>query len=104
MADVTIHEKTANARGLDDVIRAAIATGAHVETAWDVDQFLDVADRATGSTVMHDLYRSLALAPGMVDLAALWSRLGVVGGTGHVPVTFDDSAPLAAVRRSIGGR
>lgn len=104
MADVTIRDRTENARGLDDVIRAVVATGADLETPWDVVQFLEAGDRATNMTVLHDLYRSLALAPGTVDLPALWSHLGVRGGSGHLPVIFDDSAPLAAVRRAIGGR
>jgi hypothetical protein len=45
------------------------------------------------------LYRDLALAPGTVDLPALWERLGVRVGQGHA--RFDESAPLAAVRRTI---
>jgi len=76
MADVTIRDRTENARGLDDVIRAVVATGADLETPWDVVQFLEAGDRATNMTVLHDLYRSLALAPGTVDLPALWSHLG----------------------------
>jgi hypothetical protein len=41
----------------------------------------------------------MGLAPGSVDLPQLWRRLGVRTASGRV--TFDDSAPLAAVRRSI---
>jgi len=104
LADVTIRERTANARGLDDVVRAIVATGADVEARWDIDRFIDVGDRATGTSVLRELYASMALAAGTVDLPALWARLGVRGGTGGNPVTFDDMAPLTAVRRAIGGR
>ena len=66
-----------DARSLDDALRAIVATGADVESRWDVEQVLDAGDRATGTTAFHDTYRTLALAPGTVDLPALWSRLGV---------------------------
>jgi predicted metalloprotease with PDZ domain len=102
MADVTIRERTANAHSFDDALRAVVATGDHVEEHWGVERFLDVGDRATGTTILHDLYRTLALAPTTVDLPALWSRLGVRASTGTV--VFDDAAPLASVRRGIEGR
>jgi hypothetical protein len=107
MADVTIREKTGGARSLDDALRAIVATGVDVETRWDVDRVLDVGDRATGTTVLHDAYRNFALAPGTVDLPALWARLGVrADGAG---VAFDEGAPLASIRRAMtsvqaGGR
>jgi hypothetical protein len=102
VADVTIRERTAGAHSFDDVMRAVVATGDDVETRWDVERLLDVGDRATGTTVLHDLYRTMALAPGTVDLPGLWSRLGVRGNGSAI--TFDDTAPLASVRRGIAGR
>jgi hypothetical protein len=42
------------------------------------------------------------LAPGTVDLADMWKRLGVRVEAGRV--TFDDHAPLAALRRAITAR
>jgi hypothetical protein len=102
LADVTIRERTGNARSLDDVLRAIVATGVNVEARWEIERVLDVGDAATGTTVLHDLYKSMGLAPGSADLPGLWSRLGVrVSGT---VVVFDDHAPLAAVRRGIAGR
>jgi len=99
LADVGIRDKTAGARSLDDVLRAIVATGADVESRWDIQRVLEVGDRATGTTVLSDLYRSLALAPGATDLPSLWTRLGIRadGST----VAFDDSAPLAPVRRAM---
>jgi hypothetical protein len=99
MADVRIRELTENARSLDDAIAGVVATGADVEAHWEVARLLDEGDRATGTNVLHDLYRELALAPGTVDLAALWSRLGLRREGDRV--IFDDSAPLAGVRRGI---
>jgi hypothetical protein len=103
VADVRLRERTNNARSLDDVVRAIVATGDDVEKSWDVQRVLDVGDRATGTQVLHEVYRKLALAPGTVDLAELWRRLGVVLDAGP-GVRFDDAAPLAAVRRGIAGR
>jgi hypothetical protein len=102
VADVRIHEQTGNARSFGDAIRAVVATGANVEAQWDIGRFLDVGDAATGTRVLHDAYRELALAPGTIDLPALWRRLGVA--IEKQRVVFDETAPLAAVRRGIEGR
>jgi len=99
MADVTIRERTHGARSLDDALRGIVATGDDVESLWSVERFLDVGDRGTGTHVLGELFASMALAPGTVDLAALWKRLGVrVEGD---RVVFDDGAPLAAIRVAI---
>jgi predicted metalloprotease with PDZ domain len=101
LADVTIRERTGNTRSFDDVLRAFVATGQGVEAHWSIDEMLDRGDEATGTTVLRELYRTMGSAPSPVDLQALWKRLGVqVVGDG---VGFDDSAPLAAVRRGIAG-
>jgi predicted metalloprotease with PDZ domain len=102
MVDVRVREETHNARSLDDVLRAVVATGADVEAHWDVTRLLDVGDAATGTHVLHAVYRELGLAPGTVDLPALWRQLGVKVDADRV--TFDDTAPLATVRRGIAGR
>ena len=67
-----------------------------------MERVLSVAERATNSPVLRELYGRLAERPGTVDLSALFARLGVraQGGT----VVFDDSAPLAHIRRSIAAR
>ncbi len=101
-ADVAIRERTGNARSFDDALRAVVATGADVETYWSIDRFLEVGDRGTGTGVLEELYRSMALAPGTVDLPVMWRRLGVRVEAGRV--TFDDNAPLAAVRRALTAR
>jgi hypothetical protein len=101
MADVTIRERTKNERSLDDALRGIVATGADVEAHWTIDRFLEVGDEATGTVVLHDLFRDMALAPGAVDLPSLWTRLGVRAE--HNRVVFDDRAPLAAIRRAITG-
>jgi predicted metalloprotease with PDZ domain len=101
-ADLAIRERTGNARSFDDALRGVVAGGADVEAHWSIEQFLDVGDRSTGTRALHDLYRTLALAPGTVDLPGTWQRLGVKVEGGRV--SFDDRAPLAAMRRSITER
>jgi hypothetical protein len=100
VADVRIREQTKNAHSLDDALRGIVATGADVEAHWTIEQYLDVGDRATGTSVLKDLYRTMGLAPGNVDLPVLWQKLGVrIVERGRAG--FDDAAPLAAIRRSI---
>jgi hypothetical protein len=57
---------------------------------------LAAGDAATGLTVLRDLYEKWARAPVPVDLDATWKRLGVLGTPDNI--TFDDRAPLAAIR------
>ncbi len=102
VADLRIRERTRDRRLIDDVLRGAVATGADVETHWSIERFLDAGDRATQTGVLHELYREMALAPGGVDLDALWSRLGVHADRSGV--SFDDAAPLAPLRRAITAR
>ena len=99
LADVRIRERTRGARGLEDAMRAVVATGGNVETMWPLARVLDVGDAATGTRVLHELYDELGAKRGAVDLDALFRKLGVrlEGGT----VRFDDRAPLAAVRDAI---
>ena len=101
VSDVELRERTANQKSWDDVLRAAAKAGDDA-TEWSIERFLDEAERATGTRVVRDVYERMALAPGSVDLGSLWVRLGV-----HVDghrVSFDDGAPLAAVRRGITRR
>lgn len=99
LADLRIRALTRGQRSIDDALRGIAATGANVEAHWDIERFLDTGDRATGTAVLAELYRAHGFAPVSVDLAALWSQLGVrlVGDR----ITFDDGAPLAATRRAI---
>ena len=102
LADVTIRERTRNTRSLDDVIRFIGKTGTVDDTHWEVRQFLESGQKATGTPVLQELYDSLALEPGTVNLSELFARLGVT--LDHGSMRFDDSAPLAPIRRAITAR
>jgi len=95
LADVEIRERTGNRRSADDALRAILAAGGNASRRWSIERVVEVGDRATGTAVLADLYRRLALRRFEVDLEALAARLGV---SAH---RFDDRAPLADIRRAI---
>ncbi|EYF00224.1 hypothetical protein [Chondromyces apiculatus] len=99
LADLEIRERTGNARSLDDALRAIVAEGGNISVRWPIEQALDVGDRATGVTVLSDLYARWKDRPVDVDLDALWRRLGV--RLAERRVFLDPSAPLAAIRDAI---
>jgi hypothetical protein len=99
LADVTIRAQTDNRRGLDDAIRAILAAGGNGGTDWPIERVLAVGDKATGTTVLKNLYDQLGPQPGHVDLDALWTKLGVRYSNGAVD--FDDNAPWAKYRAAI---
>jgi hypothetical protein len=99
LADVEIRERTGGQRSLDDALKAIVAAGGNIAVRWPIAEALAVGDRATGVPVLADLYRRMGTAPEPLDLAGLWKRLGVVARGGRIG--FDDSAPLAGIRRAI---
>jgi hypothetical protein len=102
LADVRIRESTNGRRGLPDALAAIRDAGGDIRADWDLRRTLSTADRALGLTVLADLYRELAAAPGSPDLPALWRRLGVRSAGSRV--VYDANAELAAVRKAIAAR
>jgi hypothetical protein len=98
LADVEIRERTDNRHGLQDALRAILAAGGSVEASWPLERALKIGDSAVGVPVLAELYEKMKANPVEFDLAGFWKALGVKG-SGHV--SFDDHAPLAAVRRAI---
>lgn len=100
IADIKIREATGNRRGLQDALRGILAAGGSIAVDWPIDKVLAAGDRATGTTVLADLYRQMAnhsFAP--IDLDNLWKQLGVqLRNNG---VAFNNQAPLAAIRKAI---
>jgi hypothetical protein len=99
LAEIEIRSRTDNRRGLQDAMRAIVAAGGNISQSWPIERVLTAGDEGTGTHVLTDLYGQMKDRPGNVDLADLWRRLGVSmqGET----VSFDDSAPLASIRRAI---
>ena len=98
LADIEIRQRTSNRRGLQDALRAILAAGGSMETAWPLEQALKVGDEATGVAVLTELYERMRAHAVQSNLPELWSELGVEPLEGR---SFNDRAPLAAVRRAI---
>lgn len=102
LADVRIRKETNNDHSVDDAVRTILGDGGDGSKPWPMQRVLDVGDQATGTHVLADLYSELATHPVHVDFNPWWKWLGVEYENGDV--RFDDSAPGAAVRRSITQR
>lgn len=98
LADIEIHQRTNNHRGLQDALRAILAGGGNIEVSWPLERALMLGDKATGVPVLTELYQQMKAKAVQYDLARLWNNLGVEP---FGEVTFNDRAPLAAVRRAI---
>lgn len=101
MADVGIRKNTANAKGLIDALRAINRAGGNIAVDWPLEKAFEIGDHATGGKTLMDLYRKMGSGPVPVDLPGLWKQLGVGWTDGKV--AFNNSAPLASVRKAIMG-
>ena len=73
--------------------------GGAIDKEWPIERILAVGDKATGTTVLKDLYKSWGSAPIAVDLPQLWEELGIVRQ--QDAVRFNNAAPFASVRQAI---
>lgn len=99
IADVRIHERTQNRKGLRDALRAILAQGGTISQDWEIEKALAIGDKATGTGVLLELYHEMRDKPAPVDLDQLWSKLGLALKAGEV--VFDDKASGAGIRRAI---
>lgn len=99
VADVGIARATHGTRSLLDAFRGTVARGKTLLSDSTLPEFAAELDRTLGVNVVAPLYQSWARTPVEVDLAALWTELGVVrdGRT----IRFDAGAPLAGWRASL---
>jgi hypothetical protein len=99
LADVEIHHRTANAKGLEDALRGILEAGGSIASDWDLERVLRTGDRVTGVPVLQELYTKMRAAPYPVDLDRLWKELGIERH--GQSVTLHDGTPLATVRKAI---
>jgi hypothetical protein len=101
VADIELRKKTKNVYGLQDALRAVVNKGGTIDREWPIERVLAVADKATQTSVLEDLYKSWGSKPVAVDLAQLWEQLGVrLRGD---RIIFDSTAPSAQIREDITG-
>ena len=99
VADVRIRERTKNRMGLEDALNGILKAGGSINDDWEIEKALTTADKATGTTVLRDLYHEMRDKPAPVDLDQLWQKLGIEMKNGAV--TFNDKAPEASIRKAI---
>jgi hypothetical protein len=99
VADLEIRKRTDNRIGVQSALRAVLDAGGTIESVWSAQKALAIADRATGHDVLSAMYEVWREKPQSPDLDKIWSDLGIVRSGNRV--RFDDSAPLAKVRRAI---
>jgi len=100
VADVNIRKQTNNQMGLQDALRAIVNARGTIDHDWPLMKALEVGDKATGTTVLTELYKQWSASPSpMVDLPKLWKDLGV--STGQNGAEFSSNAPLALIRDAI---
>jgi hypothetical protein len=98
-ADIAIRRQTGNRKGLQDALRAINRESGGNAARWPVERVAATGDAATGTDVLRSLYARMKDSPVPVDLDDLFARLGVIDRGGRIG--FDDSAPLASIRRAI---
>jgi hypothetical protein len=99
LVDLDIREKTGNVRSLDNAIRAIVEAGGTGDVEWTLEEMMEVGDRATGTGSIRKIHQMLGPAPVDPHLDRLWLTLGIREDRGQV--VFDDTAPLAKIRRSM---
>ena len=99
LADIEIRKRTENRKGLEHALRRILEAGGSVEAEWPLTKALQIGDESTGVPVLSELYEKMKASPSPVDLNALWKELGVERKKGRIG--FNDSAPLAGIRRAI---
>jgi hypothetical protein len=100
VADVEIRRKTENRKGLQDALRAIVVSGGTIDKEWPLSNVLEIGDKATGTTVLVDMYNNWKDKPATVDLENLWLELGI-RRSGTDGVELVPRAPLSTIRDAI---
>jgi hypothetical protein len=103
VADVEIRRKTENRKGLQDALRAIVASGGTIDKEWPLLKVLDIGDMATGTTVLVDMYNQWKDKPTTVDLENMRVELGI-RRSGTDGVELAPRAPLSTIRDAITTR
>ena len=102
LADIEIRQRTQGKKGLKDGLIALLDNGFnHLDEKNSLVELLEIADNATGTTVLTELYVQHATKPTPVNLAALWEKLGVE----HSPssgIKYNNQSEWTALRKKLG--
>lgn len=98
VCDIRCRNATGNRKGLRDALRG-INAELNFSNQSGFAEALALGDKATGTTTLMDAWKEMREDPYDPDLEKLWQSLGVaVAGSS---LEFDDSAPLAPLRKAI---
>ena len=99
LADIGVRKATGNKLGLQDAMRGVIAAGGNHEKDWSIERVLSTADKAVGVDVLTRLHNVMGSKPVDAGSRRTVARFGLkLQGES---LAFDDTAPLAAIRKSI---
>ena len=99
LADIEIRRQTKNQKGLQDALRGILSAGGDIREDWELTKAFATGDRSVGVDVLLPLYDRMKDKSSPANLDSLWNELGI--RKQGSAVQFDDSAPLAAIRKSI---
>ena len=100
LADVRIREQTHNRKGLQDALRGILDAGGNIDEDWPIERAFTAGDKATGTTVLMDLYRQMRDKPVQVDLDSVWQKLGIERRP-KGEIVLVSHAPEADIREAI---
>jgi hypothetical protein len=99
LADVDARRRSEGALGLEDGLRAVLEEGGDATVKWDLDRFVATVDGRIGAPSLATLVERHQFRGAAIALPDLWRDLGMQRNGDAV--SFDETAPLAAVRRAI---
>lgn len=99
LADVRIREATNGKKSLRDGLRGIVSGGYDITRSSDLRTVLEIADAATGVTVITELYDQMRSSPYPAEVDTLWHKLGLALVDGRV--VFDDEAPSSDIRKAL---
>jgi hypothetical protein len=100
LADIEARRRTGGVRGLEDGLGAVLRAGGNSSVVWSLDDTFAAIDRGIGVPIVAELAARHMTSGAPVDLARLFRELGVREARGH-GIRFDESAPLAPLRRAL---
>ena len=100
MADIRIRQETDNRFSLQQALRGINAVR-DFRKEWEFRETLEIGDRAMGRHVLISLYDAMKDKLVKPDLDQMWKELGIVKSESGI--AFDDSAPLASIRKGVTG-
>lgn len=98
LAELSLRERSGGRVGFQQAMQGILAAGGHYGKRWSMARTLEAADKATGMTVLTELYAQMKDQAVATDLATVWQRLGLEVRGQRMRLA---DTPAAALRRSI---